>query len=510
MHSNDKSKPSLNGGDEESCNEDEERLTALGEEAPSAEYEREATMVVPAATDTDIIDDKSILRRAYDLIDSTARRTHLVPAIHRNQTVAYGAASPAAHRSAVQNGLVADRSEFMESFESEEALDPVVARAKAKAASAYLNETSEGTSHATGAEYVHARAPGLNRSFYLPLLRLQNLMRNAEAPQAECRAISENLQETAENMSSQNEWSAEFDPEVSREGKSLPSYCIVDRWHRRVCCIYGIVCICILVAIVVGIVCSTKGGSNSQEGERIQPTGVNETTRFSPFTTDCNMLNSQEQPSVLSQCSCTGQITIVADDIAARYYDLTSTFIHSVYPGFNESLHSCSPQNQALLWLASGDGTITNSSSSRMLQRYTMSLLFILWNGSNWTAYGLWLSSADECTWYGLNCNNQDKVISIDLSTNNVVVNLPPVAALLSSLESLKVDENTFQGNTIPTEVGLLSNLNTFVLSGTGINGTIPQELFNIGESLLYFDASQNSLVGTIPTLVGNLVHLRE
>jgi hypothetical protein len=222
------------------------------------------------------------------------------------------------------------------------------------------------------------------------------------------------------------------------------------------------------------------------------------------------MLNSQEQPSVLSQCSCTGQITIVADDIAARYYDLTSTFIHSVYPGFNESLHSCSPQNQALLWLASGDGTITNSSSSRMLQRYTMSLLFILWNGSNWTAYGLWLSSADECTWYGLNCNNQDKVISIDLSTNNVVVNLPPVAALLSSLESLKVDENTFQGNTIPTEVGLLSNLNTFVLSGTGINGTIPQELFNIGESLLYFDASQNSLVGTIPTLVGNLVHLRE
>jgi hypothetical protein len=186
---------------------------------------------------------------------------------------------------------------------------------------------------------------------------------------------------------------------------------------------------------------------------------------------------------------------------------LTTTFIDTVLHDFNESLHSCSPQNQALVWLASGDGATT---PGRMRQRYIFAFLFGLWDGPSWSVMDKWLSSVDECDWFGLSCNSVGEVTNITLSNNNARVDLPPIAALLTPLESLTLDYSTLQGNTIPTEVGLLSNLITLSLDTTGIKGTLPAELFNLGSTLQIIDFAQNGLSGTIPTLIGKLTNLRK
>jgi hypothetical protein len=266
-----------------------------------------------------------------------------------------------------------------------------------------------------------------------------------------------------------------------------------------------VVFILIAVTVGVGVSLGTKNKSNESKSSN-DVTNKNSPKSFDPVTIDCNSLQTEVQPNVWSQCNCTGAITMLSADTVQRYQSLVNTFVDSVLPNFTETINSCSPQNQALVWLASFNGA---TMQSNYRQRYALALLFTLWNGPDWISKTGWMSSADECTWYGLLCNKQREVISITLSTNNMVVDLKSVAGFLTMLESLTVDTNTLQGKTIPTEVGLLTNLNTLTLSSTNIKGTLPTELYNL-KLLEQFDVSTNSLSGTISTLIGNLLNLRK
>jgi hypothetical protein len=59
---------------------------------------------------------------------------------------------------------------------------------------------------------------------------------------------------------------------------------------------------------------------------------------------------------------------------------------------------------------------------------------------------------------------------------------------------------------TIPTEIGLLTQLQYLLLVSQNLSGTIPSSIWNL-KQLKYLDLSLNhDLVGTIPTEFGNLV----
>jgi hypothetical protein len=260
---------------------------------------------------------------------------------------------------------------------------------------------------------------------------------------------------------------------------------------------------CILIAAAVGITFAIKGKHSGTDGTT--------TTRFSPFTKDCSSLDSQSEPHVLSQCYCNNKISTVASDIVTRYDDLSESFVRDVYPSFNESLDSCSPSNQALLWLASGDGGDDPSTDeSRLRQRYSLAVLFSLWNGLDWSITSGWLSSENECTWFGIACNTNGTMVTISLSNNSLVGELAPATALLTSLVSLMLDGNDFRGSVIPSEINKMSKLQHLELTSTGINGTIPHQLFDLNETLQYVNIAGNSLTGTIPTLITALGQLRK
>ncbi len=283
------------------------------------------------------------------------------------------------------------------------------------------------------------------------------------------------------------------------------------KWYRGVKAVTIGGILLVVVAVVLGVAFGVTGGkkaNHTSEG----PTPAKVTTSFDAFTLNCSVLSSQANPHVITQCHCNGTISKLAPDIAARYDLLMETFVSRVEPNFSFYLESCSPQNQALVWLASGDGLedgVTEDFSS-LRQRYGMALLFVVWNGISWNVNAEWLSSASECTWFGVKCANSEEIVTdIVLSSNKVVGQIPVNVSLFVNLTNLALDGNDLHNSTIPSEIGLLTKLQNLVLSSTSISGTIPAELYNgLGDALEIFQIDNNRMTGTLSTLIGKLFQI--
>ena len=93
-----------------------------------------------------------------------------------------------------------------------------------------------------------------------------------------------------------------------------------------------------------------------------------------------------------------------------------------------------------------------------------------------------------------------------------------PLAVRLSSsgfkVQGIDVDERRIERlknndltDTIPVELGSLTNLTFLSLSKNDLIGTIPSQLGNLS-NLGYLSLSGNDLIGTIPVELGNLSNL--
>lgn len=462
------------------------------------------------------IDDKSIFQRAYELIDRTSRRIR-----HPSSLSGQG-----------MDGQGGEGSQF-----ESNRLTPAVARAQAKAASAYVGSNSDAKhkwcrSLEPGAEHVSSRAPGLSPTFYLRLIRRDHArMAQEAAPQAaqqgsaagdatELPALSaqehievyrnhDNLGETEINVpTTPVEAIPTAAVTIMEHTRRTPGWLnfpattmlnwiqvvvslrkkLIDRWNPPA--IITLACgvsLLIISAIVLGVVLGAdKTGSPS-----------NETTFFDPYTFDCSLMASQANPHVITQCHCTGAIFHVAADIANHYEVLLQTLTSSIFPNNAYILQSCFVHNQALVWLASGDGaTLVGTSTSEMLQRYVLAMLFMIWNGPNWRLTdSTWLTAQEECTWIGISC------------TQKVEQNYIQPIYVASAVSGISLAQLNLNGLTIPSEIGLLTNLENLDLSHTALIGTIPTDLFH-ATSLQLLDLQENSLSGTIPTQIGQLVQL--
>ena len=134
---------------------------------------------------------------------------------------------------------------------------------------------------------------------------------------------------------------------------------------------------------------------------------------------NCNF-QGQAQPNVISQCECTGRVSIVNEEVQEEYDNLVNSFIPTIYPSWPYPVSSCDPANQALLWLASGPRT---SNARDRTQRFTMAFLYFSTEGEQWTRDTNWLSEADVCSWFGLACTNSDldRIQLVDNSLKNLV-----------------------------------------------------------------------------------------
>lgn len=150
-------------------------------------------------------------------------------------------------------------------------------------------------------------------------------------------------------------------------------------------------------------------------------------------------------------------------------------------------------------------------------------------NGANWTFNYNWLISP-VAKWHGVKVTN-DRVTEINLSTNNLIGNLPkeignltglinlylygnqlkgeipPELGQLSSLVYLYLYSNQLSGS-IPAELGALDKLQRLFLYANQLSGTIPPELGQLG-SLEYLYLYSNQLSGSIPPEISALTNLK-
>jgi uncharacterized protein (TIGR02145 family) len=127
-------------------------------------------------------------------------------------------------------------------------------------------------------------------------------------------------------------------------------------------------------------------------------------------------------------------------------------------------------------------------------------------DGLNWTNNTNWLS-APLTTWFGITMEN-DRVKTIDLSSNNLTGTLPQELGYLTELKELTLDYNQISGN-IPSETGSLSNLERLYLKSNQLSGSIPSTLGQLG-NLILLNLSVNELSGALPPELGSLQNLIE
>ena len=158
-------------------------------------------------------------------------------------------------------------------------------------------------------------------------------------------------------------------------------------------------------------------------------------------------------------------------------------------------------------WLAaipSHEGTNTNCQP--LSEREILESLYDATAGADWADDDNWLSDRPLGEWYGVETNDQGRVVALRLPDNNLAGRMPPQLGNLGQLRELALARNRLSGP-IPPQLGNLSSLSRLDLNGNQLTGSIPSELGNLSNlSTMYL--YWNGLTGPIPSELGNLSNL--
>lgn len=130
------------------------------------------------------------------------------------------------------------------------------------------------------------------------------------------------------------------------------------------------------------------------------------------------------------------------------------------------------------------------------------------------------------CGSNGKSCEVNNTIILLNIQLCNLRGPIPSEIGVLSNIEGLYLDQNSLSGSipselaylnldilnlygnyfsdSLPTSLGLLTNLEYFLLGSNLLNGTIPSQLSGMS-SVYYLDVSFNSLSGPIPSEIALL-----
>ena len=134
--------------------------------------------------------------------------------------------------------------------------------------------------------------------------------------------------------------------------------------------------------------------------------------------------------------------------------------------------------------------------------------LYSATGGDNWTQKGNWDSEGCPCDpdapWYGVTCNEEGKVVKLDLSQNNLVGDLSAEIGNLSQLSELKIFNNSL--TSLPDALGNLSELKILFLTNNPL-GSLPTTMSQLTKLEQLWAA--NIELGVIPDVVYEITNLR-
>ena len=219
-----------------------------------------------------------------------------------------------------------------------------------------------------------------------------------------------------------------------------------------------------------------------------------------------------------------------------------STYLESVSTqGASGFSNATSPQTLSMNWLINDDplqlSPSDEASKFRLAQRYA---LLTMWFSSKayWTQYSGWVDAEDECTWFGVTCeqvtlegagdqnvvtqfsmdSNGVQALSGDLFTlqnlkvlslaDNVIEGrLPAALANASSLVELYLESNLFSQDLSKFDWSKLTNLEVLRLGMNAFKGTLHDSLWSL-TNLQEIVLDSCSLSGEIPTSIASLENL--
>ncbi|QIP16608.1 hypothetical protein G8759_30195 [Spirosoma aureum] len=132
-----------------------------------------------------------------------------------------------------------------------------------------------------------------------------------------------------------------------------------------------------------------------------------------------------------------------------------------------------------------------------------LAALFIATNGDKWRRSANWMSGCSPCNWFGVTCDNNGRVVSLDLKSNQLSGTLPASLSELTHLKYLDLSENGLPGS-IPSNIGALTELQYLNLSSSIWSGTIPESLGALTK-LQTLNLSRNQLSGCFPASLSAL-----
>ncbi|MEM6319990.1 MAG: 3-coathanger stack domain-containing protein [Bacteroidota bacterium] len=107
-------------------------------------------------------------------------------------------------------------------------------------------------------------------------------------------------------------------------------------------------------------------------------------------------------------------------------------------------------------------------------------------------------SNCSPCSWYGVICDQSNRVVSLDLSANNLIGNIPYELGSLEELTLLNLSNNQLNGS-IPNGLGSLSKLTTLKLHNNELTDSLPALMGNLSNLDTLF-LQNNQLVGCFPS----------
>eukprot|EP00766_Chilomastix_caulleryi_P003467 gnl/Chilomastix_caulleri/4551.p1 GENE.gnl/Chilomastix_caulleri/4551~~gnl/Chilomastix_caulleri/4551.p1 ORF type:complete len:146 (-),score=38.39 gnl/Chilomastix_caulleri/4551:4-441(-) len=109
--------------------------------------------------------------------------------------------------------------------------------------------------------------------------------------------------------------------------------------------------------------------------------------------------------------------------------------------------------------------------------------------GVNWNTNN-WFSTPDYCNWTGIDCNQNNDVIYLDLSGLGLTGPISVYFECFKYLKSLYLNNNRLTGS-IPTALCELTNLSYIQIQNSGLTGTLPTCLCNLS-NIMYMYFSNN------------------